>query len=173
MTAMAPVQENINIKTWTSRVPAPHHAFYILSKGENAGRPMDKSCPNCFIVSCRNENERNTLFGLSLALWHAGSFQHFLRGSVVPFIVIRHVQSLLSDAYHNFLAAPDHQRAQIETLRKLDALEKLKRKEINLIKQLKHTLARKHFFNVSNIQNLQYPIVEGRLKGYCSVRKRK
>lgn len=24
--------------------------FFVLSKGNNAGRPMDKPCPNCFVV---------------------------------------------------------------------------------------------------------------------------
>jgi hypothetical protein len=138
---------HIRLRTWTPHQRKGEHDFYILSKGDHAGRPMDKSCPNCFIVRCKDQEERTNLYGLCLALWHAGSFRQYIRGSVVPFIIIGHVEGLLTNAYLKFQAAPDQQRLHIKTLEKLDQLEKTKHKEIALIRQLKQALAQKHFYH--------------------------
>src|SRR5690348_4556407 len=102
MEFMSPDADHIRLKTWTSREQSGEYDFYILSKGEHAGRPMEKSCPNCFVVRCKDQKERNTLYGLTLALWYGGSFRHFLRGSVVPFILIRHAEGLLSNIYRRY-----------------------------------------------------------------------
>lgn len=137
--------DDIRLKTWSDQAPVRAHEFYMLAKGFNAGRPMDKPCPNCFVVPCKTEEQREHLFGLSLALFQAGGFRYYLCGTAVQFIHIRHAEGLLNHAYKKFKEQPEEHLRQIETLRKLDALEKARHQELDMIRKLKVSLARKHF----------------------------
>lgn len=66
------------------------HEFdlFILCKGLNSGKPLEKPCPNCFVISCKNSDEFDFFKTLSFGLWKAKHFQQFLVGSVIPFLRI-------------------------------------------------------------------------------------
>ena len=42
--------------------------FFILNKGLNSGKPLLKPCPNCFIITTANEQEKEFLFWLCWGL---------------------------------------------------------------------------------------------------------
>lgn len=48
----------------------PH--FFILNKGLNSGKPLTNPCPNCFVVTTSTEEEKNTLFHISMMLQIGG-----------------------------------------------------------------------------------------------------
>jgi hypothetical protein len=57
------------IKTHKMNRTYHENHFFILSKGNNAGRPQDQPCPNCFVVITESPKERQTLFWLCYGLW--------------------------------------------------------------------------------------------------------
>lgn len=83
------------VKTYKADLKIQAHQFYVLSKGENAGRPSKLPNVNSFVVSVDTAEERDQLFWLCYALWKGGNFYQYLRGSVVPFITIREFAHLL------------------------------------------------------------------------------
>ena len=68
---------------------------YILCKGLNSGKPLEKPCPNCFVISCKNSDEMDFYKTLSFGLWKAKHFHQFLIGSVIPFIRISDFKSTI------------------------------------------------------------------------------
>ncbi|MBK6640345.1 MAG: hypothetical protein IPG39_03495 [Bacteroidetes bacterium] len=50
------------------QLPGIH--FFILSKELNAGKPLDAACPNCFVFSCKSEEERDKYFRICYGLLH-------------------------------------------------------------------------------------------------------
>ena len=66
------------------QLPGIH--FFILSKGLNAGKPLDTACPNCFVFSCKSEEEKDKYFWICYGLWQSNHFRVHLVGSVIPFL---------------------------------------------------------------------------------------
>ncbi|MDG1398068.1 MAG: hypothetical protein P8P88_06740 [Polaribacter sp.] len=64
----------------------PH--FFILNKGLNSGKPLALPCPNCFVLISKNEEDKNTLYHLTMMLQIGGFYAYYLKGSVIPFISI-------------------------------------------------------------------------------------
>ncbi|MBY0435098.1 MAG: hypothetical protein K2U26_13400 [Cyclobacteriaceae bacterium] len=72
--------------------------FFILSKGLNAGKPLGKPCPNCFVLFAKSEEERNQLYWLCYGLWQGNFFRPFLTGSVIPFIKLGDLKTVIAEA---------------------------------------------------------------------------
>jgi hypothetical protein len=89
------------IKTYHSQIIIVEHHFFILSKGNNSGRPMDQPCPNCFVVICDSKQQRELFYWLTYALWQSKSFQMHIIGSVIPFIRIKDVRNCIINGYSN------------------------------------------------------------------------
>ncbi|HMO32306.1 MAG TPA: hypothetical protein PKE63_03915 [Lacibacter sp.] len=113
----------------------PPFSFFILSKGNNSGKPLDKPCPNCFVASCSNEDEREFFYWLCWGLWQAKAFEHFLTGSVIPFLRKRELQQIL----HKQTAGmhPEEWRQAVVKARQLHEHETNVRKQLQLLGQLK------------------------------------
>ena len=62
--------------------------FFVLSKGNNAGRPSLKPNTNSFMITCSDDLEFKFGFAIATALHHSKTLKPFLRGSVIPFITI-------------------------------------------------------------------------------------
>ncbi len=60
--------------------------FFILNKGLNSGKPLEKPCPNCFVITVKNDEEKEFLFWLCWGLWQSKKFYYLHTGSVIPFI---------------------------------------------------------------------------------------
>lgn len=71
----------------------PH--FFILNKGLNSGKPLTKPCPNCFVITATNDEDKNTLFHISMMLQISGFYAVNLKGSVIPFISINDCRNTL------------------------------------------------------------------------------
>ncbi|MEQ8472550.1 MAG: hypothetical protein RIC35_15270 [Marinoscillum sp.] len=69
----------------------PH--FFVLSKGLNAGKPMDKPCANCYLVCTEFEENRHLFYWLCFALWKSGYFKKHLVGSVIPFLRVNDLRT--------------------------------------------------------------------------------
>jgi hypothetical protein len=120
----------------------PH--FFILNKGNNSGKPLAVSCPNCFVIQCKSESEKEQLYWLAYSLWQSKAFYPLLRGSVIPFVVLRDVKSCILDGLNKANENPAQFEKAMETLRSLEALEKNYKQNLLLISNARRMLFLKY-----------------------------
>jgi len=116
--------------------------FFILNKGLNSGKPLEKPCPNCYVCFCNSEEERNQLYWLMFGLWQGKTFHPELVGSVIPFIRIVDVKSILSDAISKMQIQPEKFSKNLSAVRQINEHAKNLEKQIQTLSQLKITLVR-------------------------------
>jgi hypothetical protein len=101
----------------------PPHSFFILCKGNNAGKPAFQPWTNSFIAVCPHEEYFNFFFWLIYGLHQSGKFKVYHRGSVIPYINLKDVRHIIHEVAP--LIHPDWTHYQ-EILTCLDKLNKLK-----------------------------------------------
>ncbi|WP_089382415.1 DUF6943 family protein [Lutibacter agarilyticus] len=117
---------------------APH--FFILNKGLNSGKPLDQPCPNCFVITTRSEQTRESLYYLCLSLKTGRFFSYYLKGSVIPFICISDAKKVINTALQN--NQEQQWKIKVEKLKKINAFEENLQQQLAAIKQLKIALLR-------------------------------
>ena len=120
----------------------PH--FFILNKGNNSGKPLLAPCPNCFVIQFQCEEEKEKTYWLSYSLWQSKAFYPFLRGSVIPFVVLRDVKSCLLDGLNKANENPAQFEKAVSTLCSLEAMEKNYKQNLLLISNAKRMLFYKY-----------------------------
>ncbi len=131
---------DFNITTYNSDKEYKGFQFYILNKGLNSGKPLENPCPNCFVCTCQSEEEKNQLHWLMFGLWQGKIFDQHLVGSVIPFIHIRHIKSILYDALLKMGEKPDKFKNHINKVHKIEQNRLNLLKQLELMKQLKRVL---------------------------------
>ena len=122
----------------------PH--FFILNKGLNSGKPLDKPCPNCFVITTQTIEERQTLFYLCLSLKIGRYFDYYLKGSVIPFITINDCLGVLKNAYLNNLEDVNALQKHIQTINQIQQKEEVLQKQLKLMNQLKIAFIQSYFY---------------------------
>jgi hypothetical protein len=135
--------KTLTIKTFTMKSVLGAHHFFILSKGYNAGKPLEKPCPNCFIVTADNEEHKHKLFWICYSLWKSGTYLPLLSGSVIPFLHIRDASTQIEKAMQNVNSQTKQFEAEIEKLKKLIHTERLLELQLKLITRIKTSIALK------------------------------
>jgi len=120
----------------------PH--FFILNKGNNSGKPLTASCPNCFVIQCKCEEEKELIYWLSYSLWQSKAFYPFLRGSVIPFVVLRDIKSCLLDGVEKVAKNPVQFEKTVAALCSLEAMENQFRQNLKLVQDAKRMLFYKY-----------------------------
>ena len=120
----------------------PH--FFILNKGNNSGKPLSVPCPNCFVIQFQSEEEKEKIYWQSYSLWQSKVFYPFLRGSVIPFVVLRDVKSCLLDGLNNVNEKPAQFEKAVAALRSLEAMEMQYKQNLLLITSAKRMLFYKY-----------------------------
>jgi len=111
----------------------PDAQFFILSKGNNAGKPGLEPWTNSFIATAPNAEMRDFYFWLTYGLFKAQSFKVFHRGSVIPFINLQETRDVIMPAAN--IIYPHWQEFKII----LQQLELLEQRKNNLAQILKST----------------------------------
>jgi hypothetical protein len=132
------------IKSYRSGVVYNMPHFFILNKGNNSGKPLVAPCPNCFIIQCKSEVEKEQIYWLSYSLWQSKAFYPFLRGSVIPFIVLRDVKSILLDGLNKADENPVQFEKAVAALRSLEEMENKFRQNLKLVQDAKRMLFYKY-----------------------------
>lgn len=114
----------------------PH--FFILNKGLNSGKPLQKPCPNCFVITTVSEHTRESLYYLCLSLKIGRFFSYYLKGSVIPFICITDAKKVIHNALENNQQL--HWEKKIEKIKKIDAFEQNLKMQLKKINELKIAL---------------------------------
>ncbi len=131
---------NFQIKTYREGLNPSKPHFYILSRGNNTGKPLETPCTNCFLVETETEEARNFHYWLSYALWQTDYFRPYLIGSVIPFIHTKTMRNILQAATNKALK---DRRAYLEGLALIQDFEKkaqILKKQTELIQQVKKAI---------------------------------
>jgi hypothetical protein len=116
----------------------PH--FFILSKGNNSGKPLPEYCANCFVYIADTEEERWHYFYLFYGLWEGGYFKRFLTGSVIPFIRIDDLVNIAHQAASKVSQNLNEFNSYVDYISQLDKHSDNLKKQIDLIKQMKKAM---------------------------------
>ncbi|MGC3947997.1 MAG: hypothetical protein QM762_26390 [Chryseolinea sp.] len=135
--------KTIKIKTYRLNSQTTSLHFFILSKGYNAGKPLEKPCPNCFIIEAKCLAEKSKLYWICYSLWKSGAYLPFLCGSVIPFLHISDASSRIELALQNVdVYLPNFDKG-VYTLQQLMQLERTLELQLKIIAELKATTAKK------------------------------
>jgi hypothetical protein len=115
-------------------------AFFILNKGMNSGKPLEKPCPNCFTFNAKTQEEKDHNFWLCYGLWQSRSFHPHLIGSVIPFIRLHDLNQVINQASDIALANPAAFQKTVESLKILDQHEKQYHRNLLLISEAKKAI---------------------------------
>lgn len=74
------------VKCHTKKTKTFSYSLFILNKGNNSGKPLEKHCPNCFIVICENQSDLDLIKTICFGLYHSRIFEQDLIGSCIQFI---------------------------------------------------------------------------------------
>lgn len=130
----------LKIKTHKAGNAYTENYFFILSKGLNSGKPLAAPCANCFVLFANSEEEKSKLYWICFGLWQGNFFHPFLTGSVIPFIRLDDLKSVINNAYEKAEMKNGEFQKSIETVRKLQLHQESISKQLQLIKQVKKAL---------------------------------
>jgi len=129
--------QSVKIKTHKPGSSYSESHFFILSKGNNSGKPLISPCPNCFVLLAESESERELLYWLCFGLWQGGCFRICLCGSVIPFIHLRDVKNLLAVACEKVADKKEAFAKAVEVLRCCIAQEEKIAHQLKLMQEAK------------------------------------
>lgn len=133
-----------SLKSYNQKKEIRNPHFFILNKGNNSGKPLVSPCPNCFVIQFQSETEKEQIYWLLYSLWQSKAFYSYLRGSVIPFVVLRDVKECLADAMEKMEANPGQFKKAVEALRSLEAMENKFRQNLKLVQDAKRMLFYKY-----------------------------
>lgn len=135
--------KTLKIKTYKSNSTHDSNQFFILSKGNHAGRPMEKPCPNCFIVTADNEQHKDQLYWICYSIWKSDAYFPLLCGSVIPFLHINDVATAIERAIQKVKVNPERFDEAVSLLQKVMRTEKLLELQLKLTSEIKGSISRK------------------------------
>jgi len=136
----------MKIKTHNSNTQyLNNNHFFILSKGNNAGKPMVNPCANCFVFLASNPTEKEYYYWLCYGLWVGGFFRQHLTGSVIEFLRIGEVKQVINYGTSKIDLRRQALMQSIEILNNLSQQQQNLIKQVRLIKQLKKAVMLKLF----------------------------
>lgn len=110
--------------------------FWVLCKGNNAGKPLQKPCPNCFIVVCDTQAEKDFYQSLCFALWKAKIFERELIGSVIPFIRLPEFRKVIERYAHLTKNQPHRVLKLALTVKQAVEYEEVIRQQLAKVRQM-------------------------------------
>lgn len=130
---------SFSVKTYASGTQITQSSILILSKGNNAGKILDKPCPNCLLITTHNPDDFPRLHLSIKRLFLTGAFERILVGSVIPFLRVSEVRALIQEdlqhqTCHSKVLKMNHRLIEVNKLR-----ENLKR-QIELLNQLERSI---------------------------------
>ncbi len=126
-----------NVFNQTS-IKQPH--FFVLCKGLNSGKPLEKYCPNCFIITVNNQEEKEFLYWLCWGLWQSKKFHHLHTGSVIPFVRLHEFKPFIKEQAATAFAEKEQYNKNVKALQQLEALEKNYKQNLLLIQDAKRAI---------------------------------
>jgi hypothetical protein len=123
------------IKTHKSGNKYQNEHFFILNKGNNAGKPLPEYCANCFVFIADNVEEKEFYLYLFYGLWQRGLFRPFITGSAIPFIRLDDLLKVVEETSKKINLAPKNYSDSIQLMNELEKYNEVLLKQIALIKK--------------------------------------
>ncbi|MCD9017522.1 DUF6943 family protein [Parachryseolinea silvisoli] len=114
--------------------------FFILSKGTNAGKPLAKPCPNCFVFLAEDAVERERFYWLCYGLWEGGFFRQFLSGTVIAFIHLDDLRQLIVTVAEKVAEEAESFGQALNALTTLAKYQDVLYEQLTLIQRAKRSL---------------------------------
>jgi hypothetical protein len=130
------------LKTYTPGTQQNPDAIYLLNKGLNSGKPLYAPCANCFELIAPNETEKAFLYWLCYGLWQSKAFAYYLRGSVIPFIIISEAKQCINQAAAKATQNLQEFERSVKLLQEIERLEQNYRKNLEMLKKIKCSVFR-------------------------------
>ena len=131
---------NYSIVTYNPKNDFSQPHFYILCKGLNSGKPLLKPCPNCFVISCNTQQEKEFLYWVCYSLWQGKAFYHLHTGSVITFIRINEYKAFMKEKFTNAFHQKERHLEGMSKLQQLEALEKRYKQNLLFINDAKRSI---------------------------------
>ena len=116
-------------------ISKPH--FFILNKGNNSGKPLLTPCPNCFIIQFNNTEDKEQVYWLLFCLWQSKAFYQYLRGSVIPFIVLRDIKSCIQENLVKAAKKSDQFQKLVSSFQSINKIENQLKQNLKAIEKAK------------------------------------
>lgn len=120
-----------------------NNQIFIQNKGLNSGKPLEKPCPNCFVITVKNDEEKEFLFWLCWGLWQTKKFHSLLTGSVIPFIRLHEFKPFIMQQADIAFTEKEQYNKNVKALQQLEALEKKYKQNLILINDAKRAIFKK------------------------------
>lgn len=119
------------LKSYNPKQEISNPHFFILNKGNNSGKPLLSPCPNCFVISFQSETDKEQAYWLLFCLWQSKTFYPFLRGSVIPFIILRDMKKCIQSGLDKSDRHPEQFLKMVATFQSINQLENQLRQKLN------------------------------------------
>lgn len=133
------------VRTYAVHRETPEQAIYILNRGRNAGKPLRKPCPNCFIFYCSSREELETVYWTFYALWKNGFFHPHLCGSVIEMLRLSDLKILLRNWIQPGIEKANRNPALINKIRATWELEQKIAQQSKAVQELQNSLVRHYY----------------------------
>ena len=134
----------MKIKTHKGKLVHQAH-FFLLNKGMNCGKPLFQPCANCFVLLADSEKEKEFYYWLCFALWQTKKFEHYLVGSVIPFIHIADLKNVIAEVKGKADKKPAQYQKSLALLIDIDRKSRILAEQLQLIAQVKKAMFRSLF----------------------------
>ncbi len=139
------LMRTIKIYTFNPKNPVNEFDIYVLCKGLNSGKPLEKPCPNCFVLACKNQAEKDFYTTLLFGLWKVKHFYQFHTGSVIPFIRISDFKQVVKEQANRVSIKPQDFIEDVHKFRLIERKQKQIYEQMALINDVKRALIYRHF----------------------------
>ncbi len=128
------------IKTHKIGMSYTQSHFFILNKGNNAGKPLRNHCANCFVFLADDEEEREFYFFLFGGIYELGIFRRCLIGSVVPCIRLAELCDTAEEVVNHVNSGNRSYFEINSTLQQIEAQKQNLIKQVDYLTQLRRSL---------------------------------
>ena len=117
----------------------PEESLFILSRGNNSGKVLAQSCPNCFRITA-SPKDIPLIKAAAIIIFEGKTVRRRLIGSVINFIRIGDYKELLDMSLEK-IQSSSNLDIIIARFNKTDELVEITQKKVKLLKQYKVAVA--------------------------------
>ena len=139
---------NFKVRTYNPEKETPENSIFILSRGRNAGKPMFEPCPNCFILYCRNEAEKENLYWIFYTLWKNRFFHPYLCGSVIDMLRLSELKKVIQNWIIPSFSKMEQNGKILQDIKSVYMLEQYYSKQLKQLSELRNILVKKYYYKI-------------------------
>jgi hypothetical protein len=136
--------QSIKIYTFNPKNRLNQFDTFVLCKGLNSGKPLDAPCPNCFVLACENQAEKDFYTTLLFGLWKMKFFQQYLVGSVIPYIRINEFKNHVTEQANRVSIKPNHFAEDVQKVKHIEAKQNQILEQMALLNDIKRAILYRH-----------------------------